>query len=114
MTVSWLDPLSILLLYVNLVELVQICSILMSLILSASRSRFFVLWCIIKLISSTINFVTVITYIIFMASKIQGMKLMYFHNFSLLSRKVFYSRKQVFLFFCLFGQVFASECGDSP
>jgi hypothetical protein len=50
MTVLWLDPLSILMLYVNLVELVQICSVLMSLILSDSRPGFFVLCCIIKLI----------------------------------------------------------------
>jgi hypothetical protein len=56
MTVLWLDPLSILLLCVNLVELVQICSVLMSLLLSASRSRFFVLCRIIKLILGPINF----------------------------------------------------------
>jgi hypothetical protein len=40
MTVFWLDPLSILMFCVNLVELVQICSVLMSLILSINRSGF--------------------------------------------------------------------------
>jgi hypothetical protein len=55
----WLDPLSILLLCVNLVELVQICSVLMSWILSASRSGFFVLCYIIKLILSPVNFPTI-------------------------------------------------------
>jgi hypothetical protein len=35
MTVLWLDPLSILVLCINLVEIVQICSVLMSWILSA-------------------------------------------------------------------------------
>jgi hypothetical protein len=58
MTVLWLDPLSIPILYVNLVELVQICSVLMLWILSASRSMFFVLCCIIKLILGTANFPT--------------------------------------------------------
>jgi hypothetical protein len=51
--------LSILLLCVNLVELVQICSVLMSWILSASRSGFFVLCYIIKLILSPVNFPTI-------------------------------------------------------
>jgi hypothetical protein len=50
MMVLWLDPLSILILCVNLVELVQICSVLMSWILSTSKFEFFVLCCIIKLI----------------------------------------------------------------
>jgi hypothetical protein len=58
MTVLWLDPLSILMLCVNLVELVQICSVLMSLILSVNRSKFFVLCCIIKLILGPVNFST--------------------------------------------------------
>jgi hypothetical protein len=58
MTVLWLDPLSILLLCVNLVELVQICFVLMSWILSASRSGFYVLCCIIKLILGHVNFIT--------------------------------------------------------
>ena len=49
MTVLWLDPLSILLLCVNLVELVQIYSVLMQWILYASRSRFYVL--VLKLLS---------------------------------------------------------------
>jgi hypothetical protein len=40
MTVLWLDPLSILVLCVNLVKLVQICSDLMSWILSAVDLRF--------------------------------------------------------------------------
>jgi hypothetical protein len=57
-TVLWLDPLSILLLCVNLVELVQTCYVLTSWILSSSRSSFYVLWCIIKLILSHVNFVT--------------------------------------------------------
>jgi hypothetical protein len=56
MTTLWLDPLSILLLCVNLVELVQICSVLMSWILSASRSGFFVLCYIIKLILAPLFF----------------------------------------------------------
>jgi hypothetical protein len=59
MTVLWLDPLSILLLYVNLVELVQIYSVLMLWILSASISGFFVLCCIIKLTLGSVNFPTV-------------------------------------------------------
>jgi hypothetical protein len=59
MTVLWLDPLSILLLCVNLVELVQICSVLMSWILSASTYGFFVLCCIIKLILGHVNFLTI-------------------------------------------------------
>jgi hypothetical protein len=58
MTVLWLDPLSILLLCVNLVELVQICSVLISWILSASIFRFFVLCCIIKLILDSVDFST--------------------------------------------------------
>jgi hypothetical protein len=41
MTVLWLDPLSILLLCVKFVELVQICYVLMSWILSASTFEFF-------------------------------------------------------------------------
>jgi hypothetical protein len=45
---------------VNLVELVQICSVQMSWILYASRSKFFVLCCIIKLILSPINFPTLL------------------------------------------------------
>jgi hypothetical protein len=61
MTVLWLDLLSILLVCVNLVELVQICSVIMSWILSASRSVFYVLCCIIKLILGPINFPTVIS-----------------------------------------------------
>jgi hypothetical protein len=56
MSVLWLDPLSIILLCVNLVELVQIYSVLMSWILSASRSMFFILCCIIKLILGPVNF----------------------------------------------------------
>jgi hypothetical protein len=59
MTVLWLDPLSIILLYLNLVLLVQICSVLMSWILSASRSGFFVLCSIIKLTLGPINFLTI-------------------------------------------------------
>jgi hypothetical protein len=59
MTVLWLDLSSILMLCVNLGELVQICSVLMSLILSASRFEFFVLCCIIKLILDPVNFPTV-------------------------------------------------------
>jgi hypothetical protein len=43
MVVLWLDPLSILILCVNLVELVQICFVLMSWILSVSTSELFVL-----------------------------------------------------------------------
>jgi hypothetical protein len=43
---------------INLVELVQICSVLMSWILYASRSRFFVLYCIIKLILGPVKFST--------------------------------------------------------
>jgi hypothetical protein len=58
MTVLWLDSLSILLLCVNLVEIVQICSVLMTWILSVSRSEFFVLCCIIKLILGSVNFPT--------------------------------------------------------
>jgi hypothetical protein len=57
-TVLWLDLLSILLLCVNLVELVQICFVLMSWILSASRSEFYILCCIIKLFLGHINFLT--------------------------------------------------------
>jgi hypothetical protein len=59
MKVLWLDLLSILLLCVNLVELVQICSFLMSWILSANRSRFFVLCRIIKLTLGSVNFLTI-------------------------------------------------------
>jgi hypothetical protein len=59
MTVLWLDPFSILILYVNLVELVQICSVLMSWILSVSRSGFFVLCYIIKLILGLVNSPTI-------------------------------------------------------
>jgi hypothetical protein len=66
--VLWLDLLSILMLCVNLVELVQICSIIMLLILSASRSGFFVLCCIIKLILGPVNFPT--TYYFKSASKL--------------------------------------------
>jgi hypothetical protein len=62
MTILWLDPLSIIILCVNLVELVQICSGLMSWILSASRSGFFVLCCIIKLILGPVNFPTSVCY----------------------------------------------------
>jgi hypothetical protein len=58
MTVLWLDPLSILLLYVNFVDLVQICCVILSWILSANTSGFFVLCCIIKLILGPINFPT--------------------------------------------------------
>jgi hypothetical protein len=58
MTVLWLDPLSIFILCVNLVELVHICSVLMSWILSTSRSGFFVLYCIIKLMLNHVNFPT--------------------------------------------------------
>jgi hypothetical protein len=58
MTILWLDPLSILILYVNLVDLVQICSVLMLWILYTSKSRFFVLCCIIKLILDPVNFPT--------------------------------------------------------
>jgi hypothetical protein len=58
MTVLWLDPLLILLLYVNLVELVDIWSFLMSWILSTSRSGFYVLFCITKLILGLVNFQT--------------------------------------------------------
>jgi hypothetical protein len=58
MTDLWLDLLSILMLCVNLVELVQICSVLMWLILSTSRTGFFVLCCIIKLILDPVNFST--------------------------------------------------------
>jgi hypothetical protein len=47
MTVLWLDPLSILLLCVNIVELVQIYFVLMQWILYVSRSRFYILYCII-------------------------------------------------------------------
>lgn len=43
-------------LYVNFVELVQICYVLMLYILSASVFEFFVLRCIIKLILDPINF----------------------------------------------------------
>ena len=43
---------------VNLVELVQICSVLMSYILSVSRSEFYVLCCIIKLILGSVTFLT--------------------------------------------------------
>jgi hypothetical protein len=50
MMVLWLDLLSTLLVCVNLVELVQIYSVIMSWILSASRSVFYILCCIIKLI----------------------------------------------------------------
>jgi hypothetical protein len=59
MTVLWLDLLSILLLCVNLGELVQICSVLMSWILSASRFGFCVLCCIIKLTLGPVNFLTI-------------------------------------------------------
>jgi hypothetical protein len=59
MTVLRLDPLSILILCVNLVELVLIYSVLMSWILSAGRSGFFVLCCIIKLILGPVNFLTI-------------------------------------------------------
>jgi hypothetical protein len=58
MMVLWLDLLSILILCVNLVELVQICSVLISWILSAGRSEFFVLCCIIKLILGPVIFLT--------------------------------------------------------
>jgi hypothetical protein len=58
MTVLWLDPLSILLLCINLVELVQIYSVLMSKILSDSISVFYDLCCIIKLILAPNNFIT--------------------------------------------------------
>jgi hypothetical protein len=51
--------LSILLLCVDLVELVQICSVLTLWILSASRSGSYVLCYIIKLILGPINFVTI-------------------------------------------------------
>jgi hypothetical protein len=53
MTVLWLDPLSILILCVNLVELVKICSVLMSWI------WVFILCCIIKLILGPVNFPTI-------------------------------------------------------
>jgi hypothetical protein len=56
MTVFWLDPLSILLLCVNLIELVQICSVLMPWILSVNRFGFFVLCCIVKLTLGPVNF----------------------------------------------------------
>jgi hypothetical protein len=56
--VLWLDLLSILMLCVNLVELVHICSVLITLILSINRFGFFVLCCIIKLILGPINFST--------------------------------------------------------
>jgi hypothetical protein len=59
MTVLRLDPLSILILCVNLVELVLIYSVLMSWILSSGRSGFFVLCCIIKLILGPVNFLTI-------------------------------------------------------
>jgi hypothetical protein len=49
---------SIFLLCVNLIELVQICSVLTSWILSVSISRFYVSCCIIKLILGPVNFVT--------------------------------------------------------
>jgi hypothetical protein len=62
MTVLWLNSLLIIFLYVNLVELVQICSVLILCILSASRSGFFVLCCIIKLILGPVNFPTLIRY----------------------------------------------------
>jgi hypothetical protein len=60
MTVFWLDPLSILLLCVNLIELVQICSVLMSWILSVNRFGFFVLCCIVKLTLGPVNFPTLV------------------------------------------------------
>jgi hypothetical protein len=44
---------------VNLIELVQICSVLTPWILSASRSEFYVLCCIIKFILGPVNFVTI-------------------------------------------------------
>jgi hypothetical protein len=44
MTVLLLDPLLILLLYFNLVELVQIYYVLMSWILSINRSKFFLFY----------------------------------------------------------------------
>jgi hypothetical protein len=44
--------------FVNLVELIQIYFVLMSRILSTSRSGFFVLCCIIKLILGPVNFPT--------------------------------------------------------
>jgi hypothetical protein len=59
MTVLWLGLLSIFLLCVNLVEIVHICYVLMSWILSVSRSEFYILCCIIKLIFGPINFLTI-------------------------------------------------------
>jgi hypothetical protein len=65
MTVLWLDALLILLLCVNLVELIQICSVLMSWILSVIISKFFVLCCIIKLILGYVNFPLYILFLVF-------------------------------------------------
>jgi hypothetical protein len=58
MQIFWIDLLLIYLLYVNFHEMFQICFVLTLLILSANKSRFYVLYCIIKLILDTDNFVT--------------------------------------------------------
>jgi hypothetical protein len=58
MTILWLDPLSILSLCINIVALAHICYVIMSWIISVSKSGFYVLCCIIKLILSVVNFLT--------------------------------------------------------
>jgi hypothetical protein len=78
MTILWLDPLSVFILYVNFVELVQICSVLTSWILSDSRSGFCVLCCIIKLNLGTVNFAAVI-----------WLEVNYLHQTALISLRTF-------------------------